>query len=52
MEKAAKLLLESNMSIGEISASVGYASGSKFSAAFSDAYGLLPLEYRKKYSLK
>lgn len=52
MEKAAGLLLESDMSIGEISASVGYSSGSKFSAAFCDTYGLLPLEYRKKYSLK
>lgn len=52
MEKAAKLLLETDMPVGAISASVGYASGSKFSAAFSDTYGLLPLEYRKKYSLK
>lgn len=52
MEKAAKLLLESDMPIGEIAANVGYAGGSKFSAAFFDAYGLLPLEYRKKYSVK
>lgn len=52
MEKAAKLLLESDMAIGEIASRVGYTSGSKFSSAFSDAYGLLPLEYRKKYSLK
>lgn len=52
MEKAAKLLLETDMPVGEISASVGYASGSKFSAAFSDTYGSLPLEYRKKYVQK
>ena len=52
MEKAAKLLLETDMPVGEISASVGYASGSKFSAAFSESYGLLPLEYRKKYAQK
>ena len=52
MEKAARLLLETDMPVGEISASVGYASGSKFSAAFSESYGLLPLEYRRKYAQK
>lgn len=52
MEKAARLLLETDMPVGEISARVGYASGSKFSAAFSESYGLLPLEYRKKYAQK
>ncbi len=50
MERAAKLLLESDMPIGDIAAKVGYASSSKFSAAFEDTYGLLPLEYRKKYA--
>lgn len=52
MEKAAKLLLETDMPVSAIAASVGYASGSKFSAAFSGTYGPLPLEYRKKYAQK
>ena len=49
MEKAAKLLLESDASIAEIASLVGYTSQSKFSTAFSESYGMLPLEYRKKY---
>lgn len=48
MEKAAKLLLESDASIAEISSLVGYTSQSKFSATFSETYGLLPVEYRKR----
>ncbi len=50
IEKAADLLLESNMSISEIAELVGYTSQSKFSASFFEVYGMLPLEYRKKYS--
>ena len=37
-------------SIAEIAGCVGYDSQSKFSAAFKEAYQLLPKEYRKKYS--
>lgn len=48
MRKAAGLLLESEMSIAEIAASVGYDSQSKFSNAFRDFFQLLPKEYRKK----
>ena len=48
MRKAAKMLLESDMSIGEIAFSVGYDNQSKFSTAFKDFFQMLPKEYRKK----
>lgn len=48
MRKAAKLLLESNLSIAEIAFSVGYDNQSKFSTAFKDFFQMLPKEYRKK----
>lgn len=47
MEKAAKLLKESDLSICEIAGMVGYDSQSKFSVAFKGYYGVLPKEYRK-----
>ncbi len=49
METAAMLLRNTKQSVGEISCAVGYASQSKFSAAFSEAYGCAPLQYRKKH---
>lgn len=49
MEKAGELLAISPLSVQEISTQVGYASQSKFSAAFADTYGISPLEYRKKF---
>ena len=48
MERAAKLLRETNMSVAEIAQAVGYDSQSKFSAAFKACYQVLPREYRKK----
>ena len=48
MEQAARLLGESSLSVEEISRQVGYESPSKFSAAFRAAFGLSPLEYRKR----
>ena len=48
MREAAKMLLESDMSIGEIAFSVGYDNQSKFSTAFKDFFQMLPKEYRKK----
>lgn len=48
MRKAAKMLLESEMSIAEIALAVGYDSQSKFSTAFKDFFQMLPKEYRKK----
>lgn len=48
MRQAAKLLLESEMSIAEIALAVGYDSQSKFSTAFKEFFQTLPKEYRKK----
>lgn len=48
MRQAARMLLESEMSIAEIALSVGYDSQSKFSTAFKDYFQMLPKEYRKK----
>lgn len=47
MEKAAQLLVKSEMSIVEISSQVGYESQSKFSAVFKEFYNQTPVEYRK-----
>ena len=47
MERAAELLRETDESIGEIAAAVGYESQSRFSAEFRKAHGVLPTEYRR-----
>ncbi len=52
MEKAAGLLEEGKLSVSEIARQVGYASQSKFSAVFSQRYGVSPLEYRKNIRRK
>ncbi len=46
MEKAAKLLRETSLSIAEIAGSVGYDSQSRFTAAFKEYSGKLPRDYR------
>ena len=51
LEKAAKLLIETELSVAEIAKSVGYASQSKFSGAFFEKYQILPLEYRKRNAM-
>ena len=48
MEKAAWLLKEGMLPVSQVAQQVGYASQSKFSEAFSQLYGMTPLEYRKK----
>ena len=48
MKKAAFMLEETDESIGNIARAVGYESQSKFSTAFKEEYGMLPLEYRKQ----
>ena len=48
MERAAELLREGNLSVGEVAAAVGYDSPSRFSAAFRERYHMLPTEYRKQ----
>ncbi len=47
MEKAARMLRESQMSIAEIAKYVGYDSQSKFTIAFKSFFQVLPREYRK-----
>ncbi len=49
MKYAAKLLRESNSSIADIAAAVGYSSQSKFTKAFKDIMQVLPVEYRNRY---
>ena len=48
MEHAAQLLRTEHIPVSEIARQVGYASQSKFSAAFKTAFGSSPMEYRKK----
>lgn len=48
IRKAAQLLRSTQKSVAEIAAEMGYASPSKFSAAFKQHMKLNPLEYKKK----
>lgn len=48
LEKAAELLKNTQESIADIAAQVGYDSQSKFSSSFKEQYHVLPSEYRKK----
>lgn len=48
LRKAARLLGETEISIAEIAALVGYENPSKFSAAFQSVFQVLPKEYRKR----
>lgn len=48
MEAAAELLVQTELSINEISSKVGYESQSKFTVVFKEFYGFTPVEYRKK----
>lgn len=50
IKRAKELLCHSEDSISQIAAAVGYESQSKFSAAFKDATGVLPREYRKAHT--
>jgi len=47
MKLAAKLLLETDQKIADISVSVGYENSSKFSRAFCDVMGCSPSAYRR-----
>ena len=51
MEKAAELMITSDMSIAQIALCVGYESQSRFSAAFKETYGVVPRQYRKKNNI-
>ena len=48
MEAAAALLLKTQEDIAAIAQAVGYESQSHFTAAFKEAYGELPTEYRRR----
>lgn len=48
MERAAQLLLETDLSVAQIAQQVGYESQSKFTSAFKECTQMLPREYRKK----
>ena len=51
MEKAAELLVQTQMPVNQIAQEVGYESQSKFSAVFKEFYKLSPMEYKKRHSL-
>ena len=48
MDKAVRLLRETDRSVGEIAQMVGYSSHAKFGVMFKEKYGITPLEYRRK----
>lgn len=48
MQKAKSLLLDSNMKIGDIAASLGYTNQNYFTRAFVSYYGTTPSKYRNK----
>ena len=48
MERAAELIKNTDRSIAQIALAVGYESQSRFTAAFKEAFGVLPSVYRKK----
>lgn len=47
IHEASKMLKDTNLSIAEISAAVGYENQSKFTNAFKNVVGILPTAYRK-----
>ena len=51
IQKASQLLRDSEQSIADISAFVGYESQSKFTAAFKDIMKITPSEYRKLHQI-
>lgn len=51
-DSASFLLRETTMPISEIGLECGFESPSYFAKSFSEAYGILPSDYRKKYSKK
>ena len=46
LEKAAGLLLESNLNVSQVAALVGYSKPSNFAAAFKKKYGVIPKNYK------
>lgn len=52
MEEAARLLRETDGSIGDIAQQVGYENQSKFSQAFRDTFQVLPTQYRRAHGVQ
>ena len=52
VEQIARLLLETNMSIGQIALKTGFSSPANISHYFKEDKGMNPLEYRKKCGWK
>ena len=50
LERAAELLLHSNMSVKEVASAVGYEHTSSFSRAFMRYFRTAPTQYRKRIS--
>lgn len=51
LAKAVQLLSQTDGSVADVAQACGYANPSKFSAAFRRAYGVNPLEYRRRSRL-
>lgn len=52
LEKGQQLLLETELSVDEISQAVGYLASTSFSRKFKQATGLTPSQYREKHVVK
>ena len=48
-EEAARLLRETDRSVGDIAQQVGYENQSKFSKVFRDHFQVLPTAYRREH---
>ena len=51
LEKAASLLLESNLNVSQVAALVGYSKPSNFAAAFKKKYGVIPKNYKTENTI-
>lgn len=52
LQKGQQLLLETELSVDEISQAVGYLASTSFSRKFKQATGLTPSQYREKHAAK
>ena len=51
LEKAAGLLLESDLNVSQIATLVGYSKPSNFAAAFKKKYGVIPKNYKDENTI-
>lgn len=51
LERAASLLLDSNLNVSQIAALVGYSKASNFAAAFKRKYGVIPKKYKNENAI-